>query len=1139
LETRSSRFESIRPANLLRRIKRFRIRRHHVHHVSLATVALIAIAVFFVLGAVLRLAMGPVSLGPFSDQLRESVLHALPGLEIKYDDAALEWSRDEGRVNLIIVGARVLDDKQHIVAQAPQAEIGLSANALLAGNVEIQRITLVGVQLTLVRTKEGVLRLGVEGTSEDVLQHIRDAIAKSGNGTSTLQRFAVRRARLAFSDEGTGLFLVAPQANVEVANVNKGAGSQLIASVDAAVEVTGTPAHVLATIHLPQGKGNLSGDISVTGLQLTALARNSKQFAFLQPFDLRTDLSGAFVVGAGNTLRSADLSISAAGIVGGFGSPLTIRSLRVVGRYDGATGSVLIDDADLQGENASAHAQGSGKLVFASDGSLANAGLDVKADKITLLMPAAFQQSVNLGSMALRGTYTTADRAFTIDQMVLSDSPLSGELRGRIAIAQGHSPEIGLNGTINPLSVRDLVRYWPLRVGEDARAWIAENISAGRVGPISIKTNIGPGQLDAPALPESAIDLQIPISGASVTYVKGMTPLTQVRGTAVLTGDTFKAQIGSGRLGTLVVQKGAVVIPQLHRHGTVGDIAATVSGAMRDVLKILDEKPLQYPTRFHIKPSDAAGSASINADFHVPMVKGIGIDQIPIAVKATTTGLVLAIEDKQFSNGNLVLDVDNSHLHAVGSVSYGRIPLGVEWTELFKAPTDTTTKLIVRGTLNDEARAILKLHLSDLLSGPVGVVATLTGHRGTIRTAQATVDLTPATVTLNPISYVKPPGRNATAQVSARFDANGDISGADVGVSGSGLSAQGTLAFSADGTLAHAEFPGLRAGPANDFALTLTQAPSRSIDVYIRGKSADGSAMTKEDSGGGNANSPESSAPYHVVARLDRFVLKENTILAPFSLDANTTGSRIQSLSLSTGTLSGDSVTASVVPAEDGRHLTINATDAGALLKGVVGLSNISGGRLTLSAKMPSVAAAKGVTDYAGTLTIRDFKIENQPFFARLFSAGSLGGLLDLMRGSGIVIDRLEMPFTSRGQVINIHDAHAAGPSIGLSGDGYIDRKAKQIDLRGAVAPVYGLNSVLGALPVLGNVLVSKPGEGIFGVTYEASGNLEEPNINVNPLSMLTPGILRRIFEGRVPTAPSQTSPNAPSPRTPPQSAPH
>jgi hypothetical protein len=43
-------------------------------------------------------------------------------------------------------------------------------------------------------------------------------------------------------------------------------------------------------------------------------------------------------------------------------------------------------------------------------------------------------------------------------------------------------------------------------------------------------------------------------------------------------------------------------------------------------------------------------------------------------------------------------------------------------------------------------------------------------------------------------------------------------------------------------------------------------------------------------------------------------------------------------------------------------------------------------------------------------------------------------------------------------------------------------------------------------------------------MTYEASGSLDEPKISVNPLSILTPGIFRRIFEGKVPTAPSQAN---------------
>ena len=32
-----------------------------------------------------------------------------------------------------------------------------------------------------------------------------------------------------------------------------------------------------------------------------------------------------------------------------------------------------------------------------------------------------------------------------------------------------------------------------------------------------------------------------------------------------------------------------------------------------------------------------------------------------------------------------------------------------------------------------------------------------------------------------------------------------------------------------------------------------------------------------------------------------------------------------------------------------------------------------------------------------------------------------------------------------------------------------------------------------------------------------ANGNMEQPNISTNPLSMLAPGIFRRIFQGHIP----------------------
>ncbi len=43
-------------------------------------------------------------------------------------------------------------------------------------------------------------------------------------------------------------------------------------------------------------------------------------------------------------------------------------------------------------------------------------------------------------------------------------------------------------------------------------------------------------------------------------------------------------------------------------------------------------------------------------------------------------------------------------------------------------------------------------------------------------------------------------------------------------------------------------------------------------------------------------------------------------------------------------------------------------------------------------------------------------------------------------------------------------------------------------------------------------------------MTYTVSGNSDQPDISVNPLSILAPGIFRRVFEGNMPTAPTQAS---------------
>ena len=89
-----------------------------------------------------------------------------------------------------------------------------------------------------------------------------------------------------------------------------------------------------------------------------------------------------------------------------------------------------------------------------------------------------------------------------------------------------------------------------------------------------------------------------------------------------------------------------------------------------------------------------------------------------------------------------------------------------------------------------------------------------------------------------------------------------------------------------------------------------------------------------------------------------------------------------------------------------------------------------------------------------------------------------------------------------------------SGSQLGLTADGRLDLGREQIDLSGTIVPIYGLNWVIGKIPVLGDFLRGSEGEGAFALTYTVSGDPDEPTILVNPLSVLAPGMIRELFSG-------------------------
>jgi uncharacterized protein YhdP len=127
-----------------------------------------------------------------------------------------------------------------------------------------------------------------------------------------------------------------------------------------------------------------------------------------------------------------------------------------------------------------------------------------------------------------------------------------------------------------------------------------------------------------------------------------------------------------------------------------------------------------------------------------------------------------------------------------------------------------------------------------------------------------------------------------------------------------------------------------------------------------------------------------------------------------------------------------------------------------------------------------------------------------------------------------IVFNQLRAPFSVGGGKFRLKDAYMNGPMLGATMRGIVDFKAQTVDLGGTYVPLYGLNSALGSIPILGRVLVGRQGEGVVGITFAIKGRLDDPQVLVNPMSVMTPGIFRQIFEftGSVP---EQTTPQSSS----------
>ena len=124
----------------------------------------------------------------------------------------------------------------------------------------------------------------------------------------------------------------------------------------------------------------------------------------------------------------------------------------------------------------------------------------------------------------------------------------------------------------------------------------------------------------------------------------------------------------------------------------------------------------------------------------------------------------------------------------------------------------------------------------------------------------------------------------------------------------------------------------------------------------------------------------------------------------------------------------------------------------------------------------------------------------------------SVTGAVSALAGPGMDFIRLEGDVALEDGRVDIDSARAYGVSVGITAEGFVDTDQDVIDLKGTVVPAYTFNRILGAIPIIGFIVTGGEGEGVFAADYSVEGPIEDPEVSVNPLTALAPGLLRQVF---------------------------
>lgn len=721
------------------------------------------------------------------------------------------------------------------------------------------------------------------------------------------------------------------------------------------------------------------------------------------------------------------------------------------------------------------------------------------------------------------GRFFSATKEFQFDNLGISTP--QGALFGSLHMKLGDSsPEISFGGRADKLDTAAVKQLWPFWMASKPRTWVEGNLFGGSVTNAVISVFIPAGRLREASqtgklqLGKNELHIAFDIDGARMNVPGEIPPLRDTKGHFDLTGPNMVVDIASatsyfstGR--TITLSDSSFSIPATYDKPLMANLDLTISGSGDAIGELLSYKPLEVLQRTEFKPEDFNGKIVAKVDARIGLIK----DQQPpppewrATLDLDNVDLLKPMNNRKIDNLTGVISADPQSVHLQAQAQIDGIPAQIDMVE----PTDSKSTVkrgrVITATLTDAQRNTVLPGLRDMIDGPVKVELTrIDDDRQGVK-----VDLGKAALTVPWIGWSKGSGIAATAQ----FEASGPDSQTalkNFTLKGDGFGASGDLLIS-KGSLTSASFTSVKLSALDDFALSLKRSKSGGYDVAVSGNSADIrpilARLKASTSGGQQSSNGDGSASATVRANLDKVIGFNDETIGNVKGVYSISGGKTTAADFSGLTRSGEALVTQMSKGANG-VIRITSGDAGAVARFTDLYKHLQGGLLNLSLR------SIGQDDWDGSLDIRNFSIIDDKKLSTIVSTPSGKNGKSLNSAVKQNIDTRSQSFergfarlVMRDGVLSVENGVVRGVQVGATFQGVLKDASGKMDMTGTFMPAYGLNRLFAEVPIVGFILGNGSDRGLIGITFRLTGTIEKSNLQINPLSIIAPGVFRQIFE--------------------------